>query len=123
MTATAIAPDSSWLAAGFIDGTVLHWDWETGTRRELPTGRIGPICSLDISADDSTLAIVGAEGTVRIWHPRKVQVVATMRTDKPLTSGCWIPRERALVVSGDAGLYRFDVQDGYRESGRTRSQT
>ena len=63
----AFSPDSSLLAAGCADNTVLVWDAAAGELRATLRGHSDQVRSIAFSPDGSLLASGSEDHTVRLW--------------------------------------------------------
>lgn len=102
-----MAPDGSWLASGGDDGTVRIWDAATGQQRAVLTGQSG-VEAIAVAPDSSWLASGSHDGTVRIWDAVTWHTQAIMRTDSIGINCDWLSPD-ALIISGSAGTYLFDL--------------
>jgi WD40 repeat protein len=100
VSAAAIAPDGTWLAAGSQDGTVRVWD-AAGRERAAFAGHRNRVSAVVIAPDGSWLATGGQDGTVRIWDAagqerftldgtrHEVSAVAVAPDGRWLAAGNW----------------------------------
>jgi WD40 repeat protein len=107
MTAVAVAPDGTWLAAACGDGTVQIWDLSTGLQRGTLTGRSGPVDGMAVVPGGTWLATASQDQTLRVWESATGSAGAVMRVDSPLRGCAWSPSGRLIAAVGDAGLYLF----------------
>ncbi|MEM9074957.1 MAG: hypothetical protein AAGE52_41050 [Myxococcota bacterium] len=92
-----VSASGSLVASGHMDHDVLLWDLPSETLVGRFVGHWGDLCAGAFSADETTLATAGAEGTVRVWD------VATRRAKHELDVGNALVRavnfdENALVI-------------------------
>jgi WD40 repeat protein len=64
----AFAPDGKTLAAGLVDGTIVIWDLDTGSRLQEVKGHQVPISGLAFAPDGHTLVSGASDGTVKLWR-------------------------------------------------------
>ena len=63
----AVAPDSSFLASGAEDKTVILWNTATGEPKQVLSGHTAPVVSLAFSPDGKLLASGSEDHTTRLW--------------------------------------------------------
>jgi WD40 repeat protein len=90
----AFAPDSTRLAAGYVDGTVGVWDVRTG--KLIASGPSGckEVYSLDWNKDGDVLATTGLNGPTVLWDP------ATLTKLKELEAQYWSIQVRFTADGG-----------------------
>ena len=117
ITALAFSPDSRYLAAGCgVEDNQIHlWDLQGGTEVRL-AGHTGWIAGLAFSPDGRTLASVGADQTVRLWHgPSWKERRRLQGNTDEVWAVAWAPDGSALVTGAKDGSVR------YWESGAERT--
>jgi WD40 repeat protein len=102
----AVARDGTWLASASGDHVQI-WDPATGECRATLTGHTGPVEVLAVAPDDTWMASVGQDRTIRVWNLAADSISALMRVDRQLAACAWNPSGRSIAVGGDAGLYHF----------------
>ncbi|WP_322770385.1 pentapeptide repeat-containing protein, partial [Frankia sp. Cr1] len=91
------SPDGRFYAAA--DGTTVRLtDARTGTLIGRLSGHLGPVTALAAAPDGSLLATASTDGTIRLWDPATLTVVATLLG---LPGGAW------AVLLPD-GTYKLD---------------
>lgn len=120
----AIAPDGRWLATGGDDGVVRIWDVTTHTLRSVLKGHTRRVRAVAIAADGRWLASTGADRLVLVWDLTTIgagapdpavpaaapaTAEAAMRVDAALSAVCWRPDGSGLFLSGNRGVYAFDL--------------
>ncbi|UNU23581.1 serine/threonine-protein kinase [Microcoleus vaginatus] len=96
----AVSPDSSILASGGDDNSVILWDLKTGRRTRTIAAHTAPVNAIAFSRDGQTLASGSDDKTVRLWNVRTgsrlrtlsghaggVNAIALSRDGKTLASG------------------------------------
>lgn len=91
-----MAPDQSWLASGYGNGTIRIWDPATGSARYTLTGHAGTVEVLAVAPHGSWLA--SAHGTfgdvvVHVWN---------VATDSVRNTGC-LPADRVTRADSIVG--------------------
>ena len=82
------SPDGKQLTSGGVDGQVLRWRLDAGTRR-VERGHSGRITSVDLSADGGLVASASDDRTIRLWHGASG---AQLRVLRGHTSDIWSVR-------------------------------
>ncbi len=100
MSAPAISPDESLVAAGHSDKRVYIWDLHTGKTRLILEGHAEKVTAVDFSPDGKILASGSQDGTIRLWDPTtgKLIKVLTGFTDD-INNIRFTPDGRRLKVS------------------------
>ncbi len=117
--AVAIAGDSSWLAAGFYDGTLQIWDavtWQLRVTFTGLTGQIGSVGAVAIAADGSWVATSsGFDEKVRIWDAATGRLRRTLTGHTDRVSVIAIALDGSWLAAGSStdGMVRmWDVATG-----------
>lgn len=103
-----IAPDGTWLAACFDDGSARVWS-AGGTERARLSGGEGRIRGVAISPDSNLLATCSDDGSIRVWDRYGESSAAGARVEAGLNCLAWFPGGLAIAAGGDQGLYGFDL--------------
>lgn len=67
LSATVLAPDGSWVAAGGADGTVRVWNTHSGELLQVLEGHEAGINALATDGQGKILVSAADDGTVRVW--------------------------------------------------------
>ena len=115
----AFSGDGEHVAAAIADGTVLFLPADGKGRPErLPMPETP--WSVDVSADESLVAIASFEGSVRLWSPATGDVDVLRQPGTWITDVAFDPEGRWVVAVGQDGVvYRWNARTG-RELARTR---
>ena len=107
VTALAVAPDGSWLAAGDWSREVRVWDPATGTVRHTLTGHTGGVTALAVAPDGSWLASASNDlatgGEVRVWDAITGAALTSLRVAGHLSH--LQATSTAIAAGGERGLY------------------
>lgn len=69
--AMTISPDGSKIAMADFLGNIVVWDTPTHTSKIIPSGRIAPINSVDVTYSESFLLVGDGAGSIRVWDLAK----------------------------------------------------
>ena len=134
VTSVAFSPDGDTLVAGGFtytsgygdsdsgesDGAIWLWNLASSPKagRSLHTGG-GPVTSVAISPDGTTLAVGADEGTARLWKVATLQQASNPLTNSgPVSSVAFSPDGKTLAVGGtddsdgDGTVQLWDVATG-----------
>jgi len=107
----ALAPDGSWLAAGYGHGEIRLWrtggDGLPGGAATTLPGHDLCVYGLAASPDGRLLASCGGDGSIRVWDPASGAALALMRVDGLVLECVWLPDSRHLFAVGAGGPYLF----------------
>jgi WD40 repeat protein len=106
VNAVAIAPDGSWLAAGY-GNTIAIWDPATLKLCTVLHGNGHDLNAVAVAPDGRWLATGSIDGIVHIWETTGWQLRTMMRVDGEISSCAWLGGG-ALAVTGILGLFMFD---------------
>jgi WD40 repeat protein len=67
-TGLAIAPDGTWLAASFANGSIYIWELSDGALIQVLNTLAEPATALDVSKDGSRLAASTGGGLIYVWN-------------------------------------------------------
>jgi hypothetical protein len=117
VSALAVAPDGSWLAAAskFVtDGKVRIWDTATGVARHTLTGHPHGVVTLAVAPDGSWLAAASGDGTVRIWDTNSGVARHTLIGHTTTVAALAVGPDGAWLASasGDGTVRIWDVATG-----------
>ena len=99
----AYSPDSTLLAVASSIGIWIY-DAQTGEERNLLTGHLGPISSVEFSPDGQTLASGSGDNTIRLWD---VDTGNPVRTLTGHTDAVW-----SVSFSPDSDTLSSGSSDG-----------
>jgi WD40 repeat protein len=106
VSALAIAPDGSWLAAGSWDGSMRIWDTATGQQRAKLAQQYDRVTALAIAPDGGWLASGYFYGRLQTWDARTGEKRGTITPDKDASGRV------TLITIRQGGQLQF------RQSGR-----
>ena len=103
-----LSGDSSLIASGSDDHTIVLWD---RTKRKLIRrleGHADEVLWVDFSSDDSKLASASRDGTVRIWNVHDLLEPVTIDAhDGPVQCVTFSPDDRLLATAGNDSTTRL----------------
>jgi WD40 repeat protein len=118
----AVSPDGGQIEVRQRDNTTRRWDirtreeigqapaFDSWTKPDDPPVRAATVTQeMGWSPDRSWFAVASGR-TIRISPSDAADPVAIMRVDHDVSSCAWTPSGDALVVSGSAGLYKFEFR-------------
>ncbi len=114
VTAAALSPDGTALAAAGPDGAIRWIELPSGAERRTLKGHEGAVVFLVFAPDGRRLASTGDDGTVRLWDaadgkPLAVLQGHTMR----VAAGAFSPDGATLATGGGDGTLRlWDIPSG-----------
>jgi WD40 repeat protein len=104
----ALSPDGKQVAAGFHDGTILHWDTsENDAPKRSLKGHTALVNTLRFAPDGQSLVSSSHDGTIRVWSPRQERVLKELielgPSRRPLTIEL-NPSGQYLFATGESPL-------------------
>jgi WD40 repeat protein len=99
-TAVAFAAEGVRLAAGYENGAIRLWDTASGELRETFSGHVGSVRRLASAPDGSTLASLGEDDVVILWHLGTGQRTFNMDTQGQKLSGLAFSSDGRMLVAG-----------------------
>jgi WD40 repeat protein len=107
ITGLNVAPHSDWVAAATGSGTILRWDRDGRLLAELDSHAAAT--HLAVGLFGSLLATTCLDNAVRIWDVRTGMCITAIHLDTELHECAWTPGGTRLYVTGQAGLYAFNL--------------
>lgn len=113
----AVSPDGSYIVTASHDGTLRIWSLSTGDQihmltghgvvaargrysiREILGGLVAGVLHCAVSPDGSFIVSGGADGTLRIWDPRRGKEYGVVYADPCQVTGCAVTPDGQYVVS------------------------
>ncbi|RAS68897.1 WD40 repeat protein [Lentzea atacamensis] len=109
-----VTPGDRWLLVGVQDGLQV-WSTNTWTRHTVLTEISSDLEGAAWTPDNSVVAMVTKDQTVRIYDNTDWRCLTSIRLDGTVT-GCTWAGNTDLVVVGGHGVYRFDFRGGSPEA-------
>eukprot|EP01138_Halocafeteria_seosinensis_P001046 gb/GECG01001070.1/.p1 GENE.gb/GECG01001070.1/~~gb/GECG01001070.1/.p1 ORF type:complete len:536 (+),score=55.17 gb/GECG01001070.1/:1-1608(+) len=94
------------IASGSYDGTICVWDTQVGKRLRKFSGEIGPVSSIDISPDGSTLACGCLDHVVAFWNLHDGSLTLKKVFDAPVMDVRWDNTGTRLIASLNSGVVK-----------------
>ncbi len=113
MSAPAISPDGSLVAAGHSDKRIYVWDLRTSKTRFMLEGHAASVTCVDFSPDGSLLASGSQDGTIRLWNPKTGSLVRVITGFRDALS--------CLEFNSDGKALHVWIADGTEQSVDLRS--
>lgn len=104
------SPDSTILASGGEDGTIILWDVKTGKRLLNLTKHTSRISGFAFSADSKTL-ISGSENEICLWNVSTGDLVNTLDTVKDTNALALSPDSKTLAIGNLDGTIQIRKLD------------
>lgn len=111
----AYSPKGSGVVSGGMDGTIRHWDVETGKELRYIKANVNIVYSLSISPDGRRVLAGGNDGSIRLWDLKTGEEVRRFKTEPDAYNQqvAFSPDgRRALAGASDAMLRLYDVETG-----------
>jgi WD40 repeat protein/DNA-binding SARP family transcriptional activator len=105
----AFSADSTRLAAGYFDGTVIVWDVTTGGRVWTLAAHHGLVQGLWFNHDGTLLATGGDDAVARVWDMRTAKNVLALAGTFALTDLAFSPDGTQLAAGSADGTVRIYV--------------
>ena len=100
MSAPAISPDGTLVAAGHSDKRIYIWDLHSGKSHLILEGHAAKVTAVDFSPDGRALASGSLDGTIRLWDPSTGKLIKVLTGFKDDISDIrFTPDGRGLKVS------------------------
>ena len=78
--------DSTHLASGSEDGSIIIWKADTGKEMQNLTGHYGFVTSVAFSKNSELIASGSVDGTIRIWNTDQGTVLQELEIDASIRS-------------------------------------
>jgi WD40 repeat protein len=112
--ALVLLPDSTLLAAGNANGSIVIWDWERLAVVHLIEAHSGSIADLDFSGDMALLVSASGDTPIKIWNVATGQLHRTLAgQDEGALKIRFSPRGTHLISGSSDGTIRiWDPEQG-----------
>lgn len=98
----AIAPDSSFVAAGDAEGTVRVWNAVTGRLRHTIGAHSGPVLALATAPDASFILTGSSDGTAKLWNSASGRLEHAMTAQGSVVRAVAVSPDSSFVVTGSS---------------------
>lgn len=115
--------DDHRLASAGLDGTVRLWDLTTGADRGLGRHQRDVLCLAASLNHDRPFIVSGSmDRTLRVWHPEREELLATLEHQAAVTSAAWSEDARWLATAcGDGTARLWEIDDRGQAVERSRN--
>lgn len=101
ISAIALSPDGSQLAAAAVNGEIRIWDTKTRQLQLLFLGHNAYISSVAFRNDNQLLVTASNDGTIKFWDSTNAQMIATLRSHiRPVSVVVFSPKGDKFISAG-----------------------